>query len=68
MLKQFKKSPSYSDVDTMPFGKFKNIHLQDVPADYLRYLWEQRPISDKKLENYIFNSKEAIELELGKKI
>jgi uncharacterized protein (DUF3820 family) len=23
----------------MPFGKYRSIPMQDVPADYLHYLW-----------------------------
>jgi uncharacterized protein (DUF3820 family) len=28
-----------TDLDPMPFGKFKGKPMQDVPADYLHYLW-----------------------------
>lgn len=28
-----------SDLDPMPFGKHKGTPMQDVPADYLHYLW-----------------------------
>ena len=34
-----KKSPAYTDLDVMPFGKHKNELLQDVPAHYFRWLW-----------------------------
>lgn len=43
----------YNDDDLMPFGKYKNERLQDVPASYLHWLWSNKPISDKKLEEYI---------------
>jgi uncharacterized protein (DUF3820 family) len=43
----------YTDLSPMPFGKYQGLILQDVPASYLHYLWTHKPISDKKLENYI---------------
>ena len=51
-----KKVPTYEDSDLMPFGKHKGKRMEEVPANYLHWLWTQRPISDKKLENYIFNN------------
>jgi uncharacterized protein (DUF3820 family) len=57
------RSPAYTDLDLMQFGKYVNERLQDVPADYLHYLWSNRPISDKKLENYIYNNLDALKQE-----
>ena len=28
-----------TDTDLMPFGKYKGMPLQDVPASYLHWLW-----------------------------
>lgn len=36
-----------SDLDPMPFGKHKGLPMQDVPADYLHYLW----VNGKKHDN-----------------
>lgn len=58
-----KKKPAYTDLDCMPFGKHKGIPLQDVPASYLIWLWTQKPLSDIKLENYIYNSMDALKME-----
>jgi uncharacterized protein (DUF3820 family) len=30
-----------TDLDPMPFGKYKGQPMQDVPADYLHYLWHK---------------------------
>lgn len=68
MLIKDKRTPAYTHDDRMPFGKHKDIRLMHVPAAYFAWLWEQRPLSDKKLENYIWNSKEALEEELGREI
>ncbi len=54
---------AYTDTDLMPFGKYVNERLQDVPASYLHYLWTQRPISDKRLEVYIRNNINALKQE-----
>lgn len=58
-----RKEPCYTDTDTMPFGKYKNEQLSDVPAGYFHWLWQQRPISDKYLENYIYNNIDALRKE-----
>jgi uncharacterized protein (DUF3820 family) len=58
-----KREPCYQDGDRMKFGKHKDERLADVPASYLHWLWTQRPISDKRLENYIFNNITALKQE-----
>lgn len=58
-----KREPSYSDTELMPFGKHRGTPLQDVPADYFCFLWSKRPISDLKLDNYIWNSLDALRME-----
>jgi len=50
------KQPALTDLDLMPFGKYKNETMADVPASYLLWLWEQGKNSNLKLDNYIFNS------------
>jgi uncharacterized protein (DUF3820 family) len=35
------------DTDLMPFGKHKGIPVQDVPAAYLHYLWQNGMKDDK---------------------
>lgn len=77
-----KRSPALIDTDPMPFGKHRGEPLQDVPARYLAWLWgdglhEHSGNGDltpswlnekRKLANYIWNSKSAIELELGESL
>ena len=36
------------DTDPMPFGKHKGEPMQDVPAYYLHYLWQNGLKDDKK--------------------
>lgn len=50
----------YNDDTPMPFGKHRGKKLQHVPADYLHWLWGQRPLSDKKLESYIRENMSAL--------
>jgi hypothetical protein len=69
MRTEDKRYPALTDLDLMPFGKHKGTPMQDVPASYLEWLWNKRPLVDQKaVENYIWNSKEAIEKELGHEI
>jgi hypothetical protein len=85
MRTEDKKYPALEDTDLMTFGKHKGEPLSDVPAYYIRWLWQEtdlknyvgKPIPDFKLvtagmiaekiklANYVWNSKEAIEQELG---
>lgn len=78
MTTRDKRYPALTDTDPMPFGKHKGEPLQDVPASYLAWLWrdgvheysgpDELPgyLNEKrKLANYIWNSKSAIEQEIG---
>jgi hypothetical protein len=47
------KERRYEDSDLMPFGKHKGLRLDEVPNSYLLWLYDQRPISDRRLELYI---------------
>lgn len=38
-----------NDTDPMPFGKHKDVPMQDVPASYLHWLWQQ--IENDKTSN-----------------
>lgn len=58
-----KRKPAYGDDDKMPFGKYKGERMADVPASYLHWLWQQKPLSNLRLENYIFNNIEALKKE-----
>lgn len=47
----------------MPFGKHKGMSLDDVPADYLLWLFSQNWLSDRfpEIHNYIVNNLKVIE-------
>jgi len=47
------------DSDPMPFGKFKGRKMEDVPAQYLLWLYDQNP-SDGPVTQYIENSHSAL--------
>ena len=36
-----------SDMDPMPFGKYKGKPMQDVPASYLHWLWTNGKQADR---------------------
>lgn len=65
MPKSQKREPTLTDTDPMPFGKFKGTPMQDVPASYLAWL-KNEGCNNVLVANYIHNSWEAIELELGR--
>jgi len=66
MLKSQKRQPALTDLDLMPFGKFKGTPMQDVPASYLSWL-RNESCNNVEVANYIYNSWEAIEQELNNK-
>lgn len=64
MTSQDKKQPALTDLDPMPFGKFKGKAMQDVPASYLMWL-KNDGCSNELVSNYIHNSMDAIKQELN---
>lgn len=54
-----------NDQSEMPFGKHKGKKLEDVPASYLLWLWDNGVWSDtgNPLHNYIRGSFTALETE-----
>lgn len=53
-----------SDTDPMPFGKHKGKPMQDVPVNYLHYLWESGlSKEDKPVANYIRRSLSSLKEE-----
>ena len=61
-----KRTPALTDLDPMPFGKFKGKPMQDVPASYLVWLHGEG-CKNIPVANYIFNSWDAIQMDLDKK-
>lgn len=56
-----------SDEDLMPFGKFAGQKMANVPAHYLKWLWDNNIVSVKKWNKlywYISENLDAIEAEL----
>lgn len=56
-----------SDEDLMPFGKFAGQKMANVPAQYLKWLWDNNIVSVKKWNKlywYISENLDAIEAEL----
>lgn len=58
------------DTDLMPFGKYKGVPMQDVPASYLHWLWTQDEGKVKELKikndrvfNYIHRNLSALRME-----
>ena len=54
------------DTDLMPFGKYKNLQMQDVPASYLHYLWTngmKQKVKFDPVAGYIAENLEALKEE-----
>jgi len=60
-----------NDFDRMPFGKYKEELMQDVPADYLWYLWTNGMSHKSETDavaNYIKRSLNALKIECPNKL
>ncbi|MCC7517728.1 MAG: DUF3820 family protein [Verrucomicrobiae bacterium] len=53
--------PPMTDLDPMPFGKYRGVRLEDVPASYLLWLWNQGQRGE--LARYIRASMSALQLD-----
>lgn len=54
------------DDDIMPFGKHKGTLMQDVPADYLHYLWHngmKNQTETNSVAAYIKESLDVLKIE-----
>jgi uncharacterized protein (DUF3820 family) len=56
---------SLEDTDKMPFGQHKGEPMQDVPAKYFHYLWNDGLRHDKRSDvaDYIRRNIDALKLE-----
>jgi uncharacterized protein (DUF3820 family) len=54
-----------NDQTPMPFGKYKGVKLEDVPAAYLLWMWDDGlwAQKDRPLHRYIANAFTVLETE-----
>ena len=45
---KYKEPPDLKDTDPMPWGKYKGVPMQDVPASYMFYLWVHNGLENDK--------------------
>lgn len=55
-----------TDKSLMPFGIHKGEKLEDVPADYLIFLYDNDKCG-KELRSYIEENRETLDLEIAQK-
>mgnify|MGYP003406343664 CR=1 FL=1 len=64
--------PTLTDDSEMPFGKYKGKKMEDVPADYIMYMYDKiRPIalnkmyiSQRMFVKYVEDNKDVLEKEI----
>lgn len=57
-----------TDNSEMPWGKYKGTKMANVPASYLKWLWDNNKVSIQRTNGvywYIKNNMDAIEKELN---
>lgn len=55
----------YTDSTLMPFGKYKNVKMANVPASYLNYLYEEGDLKNHPLLlDYIKDNLEVLRIEM----
>ena len=62
MTTKDKRYPALNDKDKIPFGKYKDLPMQDVPSSYLKWLYNQG-CTNVSVANYIHNSMDSILME-----
>ncbi len=61
--------PTLTDKDQIPFGKHKGMKMEDVPAEYILYMYSLiKPIAPNKMTltqkmfvNYVEDNKQVLE-------
>lgn len=53
MPREYQKPKPLKDDDLMPMGKHKGDKMQDVPAKYLLYIYENNMCSNERVKEYI---------------
>ena len=51
-----------TDIDPMPFGKYRGVPMQDVPVSYLHWLWHNG-LTDTSVKEYIQKSIDSLKQE-----
>jgi hypothetical protein len=55
-----------TDLDKMPFGKYRGHPMQDVPASYLHWLWtngQNQKVKTEPVAEYIHRNMDALKKE-----
>lgn len=64
MKVRIEKEPTYTDTDKMPFGKHKGELLQDVPVNYLHWIYHNINSGNNiSLKHYIENNVNVLKTE-----
>jgi uncharacterized protein (DUF3820 family) len=58
---------SLTDTDKMPYGIHKDKNMEDVPADYLLYLFDSGKCS-KAVQDYVIENKEVLKKQANERL
>lgn len=53
------------DDSLMPFGKYKGKEMQDVPARYLLWLYENNPNLSLNVKRYVIENMDVLKKEIN---
>jgi len=58
------KKQKLTDKSLMPWGRYKGYNMENVPANYLLYMYS-RGITDPLVSEYVVENMETLKLETG---
>lgn len=64
MLERFKNKPTLSDICPMPYGHYKGLPMEEVPASYLMYLYDNNK-AFQGVDVYVENNLDVLTKEVA---
>ena len=58
------KQIKYTDKTPFPYGRYSGKEMQDVPAKYLMWMYDNNKLS-QPIKEYVYENKDVLEIELN---